>query len=110
MSKQKAKPKMVNMSPDEQRIFQRAWKRVRRTVHGALVNQIHCHGAIDTGHLPSAQKRVIGQLRDPFFEIANAFIEEKRKAELKVKLEDTDDRHDPCLICGDESHDHSQIW
>ena len=77
---------MIKMTPEEQRIFQKAWKRVRRTVHGALVNQMHCHGAITTGHLPSALKRVVGQLRDPFYEVANAFIEEKRKAEEQVDI------------------------
>ncbi len=75
---------MVEMTPEEQREFQRAWKRVRRTVHGALVNQIHCHGPIKTGHIPSALKRVVGQLRDPFFDLAIAFIEAKREAEEEV--------------------------
>lgn len=83
--KHKSKSKMVDMTPEEQRIFQKAWKRVRRTVHGALVNQIHCHGPIDTGHLPSAAKRVVGQLKDPFYEVAIAFIEEMRKAQEELK-------------------------
>lgn len=98
--KEKPKPRMTEMTPEEQRVFQRAWKRVRRTVHGALVNQIHCHGPIDTGHLPSAAKRVVGQLKDPFFEIANAFIEEMRKAQVKVQAENTDYGHlEECKLC-----------
>ncbi len=68
-------PNLRPMTQEERRAVERCWKRFRNTVHGALVNQIHCHGAITTGHLPSAMKRVIGQLHDPLNEFILTILE-----------------------------------
>ena len=68
-------PNFRPMTQEEKRAVERVWKRFRNTVHGALVNQIHCHGPITTGNLPSTMKRVLGQLHDPMNELILTVLE-----------------------------------
>ena len=75
-------PDYTGLSLEERRIVSRAWQRLWRTIHGALVNSIHCHGPIGTGHLPSAMKRLRGQGKDPVDEFLRAVVERKEVDEI----------------------------
>ena len=81
--------KLKDLTPEEHRAFNKSWKRIRRTIYGALLNQIHCHGPIQQHQMNSAMKRVVGQLKDPVKELVMEFVEAKREAEKKGEFAGT---------------------